>query len=997
MDKTYTPKNFENKIYEMWERGNYFAPDKKTSVAELKKAKIKPYTIMMPPPNITGNLHIGHAYNITLQDVLIRFKRMSGYAALLLPGTDHASIATEVKLVGELAKEGLTKEGVGREAFLKRAYEWSDNTQGVILNQIKKIGASADFSRYKFTMDSDLNEAVKRAFVSYFDKGWIYKAERLVNWCVTCNTAISDAEVDHIERDGQMWYIKYQVVSESGVGAIGKVGEIGKVAGVVSESEKQYITIATTRPETMLGDVAVAVSPSDKRYKKLIGKSVVLPLVNRVIPVVGDSYVSADFGTGAVKVTPNHDFNDFEIAVRHSLKGITVISKCGSITDSGGVYSGLDKAVARKKVVADLEKLGLLEQVKAHKNSVGVCSRCGDVIEPLPSLQWYLKMGELARMALGALSGGSKVSKGSKSKAGETASSGSKVSKAGGAGGLNLYPKRFVKQYEHWLSDIKDWCISRQLWWGQQIPVYYCECGKTFASVSEPFSCVACGGTKLKQETDVLDTWFSSALWPFSTLGWGGEQITNYKLQITNCKSQSTSADKANNNKADKGKDAGVSDLDYFYPGDVLVTGYDILFFWVIRMVFSGLEFLGELPFKDVLFNGIVRDGQGRKMSKSLGNGIDPLDIIDEYGADAMRWALINGSTIESDIRFSKEKTESAKGFINKIWQAARFVEMNSSGADNTKAAGKAVKGNDLATDNSDELDFKKISLSTIDKWLLTKLNSCVAGVTKHLESYEFGLAAEKLYNFTWSVFCDWYIEFVKGELAEFTKPDNAGKLSASKVSETGGGIAVLDYTLKAILKLLHPVIPFVTEHIYHNLTGRKIIVSEYPRASAIPKFVKDEKEIDSLLDVIRKIRNVKVEFTGSAFKQTKLYYVASATMQKKLKDNVRALKKQAYISDVIFVSKESDITERCTKIVTDLGLFLLPMGELIDTEKEKARLGAEIAKAKAEIERAKGKLENVEFTKKAPPNLVAQERDKLKKYQDLLSKLEKEFKDNYK
>lgn len=864
MNKTYDPKSFEERIYKKWLDNKYFAahpnPDK------------KPFTVVIPPPNITGQLHMGHALNDTIQDSIIRYKRMKGFEALWLPGTDHASIATEVKIVQKMREEGLSKDDVGRDGFLQRAYAWKEQYGGRIVEQLKKMGFSCDWDKLAFTMDERCSKAVREVFVDLYDKGLIYRGDRIINWCPECGTAISDAEVEYETEEGHLWHLRYPV-----------------------ENSDEFIIVATTRPETMLGDTAVAVNPSDKRYTALVGKNVVLPLVGRKIPIVADRYVDKAFGTGAVKITPAHDPNDFEVGVRHDLPVIRVMNDDATMNENAGKYRGLSRDEARKAVVADMDKLGLLVKIEKHEHNVGHCYRCHTVIEPIVSKQWFVKMKELARPAIEAVADKEIV----------------------------FLPKRFEKQYLHWMNNIRDWCISRQLWWGHRIPVFYCEhCGYETASKTDLEVCPKCGG-RMRQDEDVLDTWFSSALWPFSTLGW-----------------------------PDK-----TPELDYFYPTDLLVTAYDIITFWVARMIFSGIEHMHEVPFREVLIHGIVRDEQGRKMSKSLGNGVDPLVVIDKYGADSLRFSLVNGIAPGSDIRFSEDKLESYRNFMNKIWNASRFVLMN---AENVK-----IK-------NIDEI--KK--LTSADKWILSKLNSTVAAVTKFMDKYEVGLAATRLYEFIWNQFCDWYIELSKTAL--YSSDDE-------KRSDT---VSVLVYVLRETLKLAHPIIPFITDEIYDALPNKDaedIMIAPYPVYDRKRAYRRDVAVTDAVMELIKGVRNLRREMNVSQSKRTAIHIVPAAGRERILKKMSGYIEKLAFGNAISFDEPEG----KNASVVTPLGKVSIPMGELIDFDKERARLSAEIERVDGEIARAEGKLANKGFTDKAPAALVEKEREKLDKYRELKKGLE--------
>lgn len=870
MEKKYNPSEFEKQIYDEWEKEGYFK-------AKVDPDKL-PFTIVIPPPNITGQLHMGHALDETLQDTLIRFKRMQGYSALWLPGTDHASIATEVKIVEQMAKEGLTKNDVGRDGFLERAWAWKEKFGGRIIEQLKLLGSSCDWSRLAFTMDEKCSAAVKEVFVNLYNKGLIYRGDRIINWCPECKTALSDAEVEYVEEDSNLWYIKYPV-----------------------KGSDEYVTVATSRPETMFGDTAVAVNPKDKKYKDLKGKMLILPLVNKEIPIVFDDYVELEFGTGAVKITPAHDPNDFEVGIRHNLEIIRVINDDGTMNEHAGKYNGMKALDCRKLVVEELDKAGLLVKTEPLHHNVGHCYRCRHTVEPIVSKQWFVKMEPLAKPAIDVVRKKS----------------------------VRFIPDRFSKVYFNWMENVRDWCISRQLWWGHRIPAYYCQdCGEMVISKEDVTVCPKCGGTNIKQDEDVLDTWFSSALWPFSTLGYPEQ----------------------------------TEDLKYFYPTDVLVTGYDIIFFWVARMIFSGLEHMKRIPFKDVLIHGLVRDSQGRKMSKSLGNGIDPTEIISEYGADTLRFSLINGVAAGSDMRFSDEKIEGARNFMNKIWNASRFVLMNA--------------------ENKDVHDIKKCKLTSADKWIITKLNKTVKEVTLNMEKYEMGVALAVLYDFVWSDFCDWYIEL--------TKPVLYGE-DDKKSSDT---VSVLVYVLEKTVKLLHPFVPFITEKIYKNIPFAKgsIMVSDFPRYNTKLNYFSAFKEIESVKEVIKLVRNVKAKAGAAPSKRVTLYAIAENV--KPLKSGAIYIEKLAGVSEIKFISDKNELTERVVSQVTkDFELFI-PLGELVDINSEIERLEKELANVENEIARAGGKLSNNGFLEKAPKALVDAEREKLNKFIDMRDKLKKQLTD---
>ncbi len=870
MAKTYNPSEFEKEIYETWEKEGYFK-------AKIDPDKL-PFTIVIPPPNITGQLHMGHALDETLQDTLIRFKRMQGYSALWLPGTDHASIATEVKIVEQMAKEGLTKNDVGREGFLKRAWAWKDQYGGRIVEQLKTLGSSCDWSRLSFTMDEKCSRAVKEVFVNLYEKGLIYRGDRIINWCPDCKTALSDAEVEYVEEDSHLWYIKYQV-----------------------KDSDEYITVATSRPETMLGDTAVAVNPKDERYTDLIGKTLILPIVNKEIPVVGDEYVEKEFGTGAVKITPAHDPNDFEVGLRHNLPVIKVFTDDGKMNELAGKYAGQTTMECRKNIVEELKELGVLVKIEPLHHNVGHCYRCHHTVEPIVSKQWFVKMEPLAKPAIDVV----------KKKS------------------VKFTPERFSKIYYNWMENIKDWCISRQLWWGHRIPAYYCkDCGEMMISKEDVHTCTKCGSHNIVQDEDVLDTWFSSALWPFSTLGY--PEMTE--------------------------------DLKYFYPTDVLVTGYDIIFFWVARMIFSGLEHMKRIPFKDVLIHGLVRDAQGRKMSKSLGNGIDPTVIIAKYGADTLRFSLINGVSAGSDMRFSDEKVEGARNFMNKIWNASRFVLLN--------AEGKNI------------YPVKECKLNVADKWIITKLNKTIRDVTVNMEKYEMGVALSNLYEFVWNDFCDWYIELTKPVL--YGEDDKKRDYTVS----------VLVYVLGETMKLLHPFVPFITERIYQNIPGTtgSIMVTDFPRYNSKSNYSAAVKEIDFVKEIIKTVRNIKAKAEAAPSKKVTLYIRTENV--KPVKDCQTYIEKLAGVDKITFIANKNELTEKTANQVIDGAELFVPLGELVDFEKEIAKIKADIERVETEIQRASGKLANNGFLAKAPKALVDAEREKLDKYIDMRNKLKEQLKD---
>ncbi len=852
--KTYNPAEVEDRIYDFWVKGNYFH-------AEVDQNK-KPYTIVIPPPNITGQLHMGHALDNTLQDILIRFRRMQGYSALWMPGTDHASIATEAKIVEAMKAEGLTKEDIGREEFLNRAWAWRDKFGSRIISQLKKLGSSCDWERERFTLDEGCSKAVKEVFVRLYQKGLIYRGERIINWCPHCKTSISDAEVTYEEKEGSFWHLRYPLTDGSG-----------------------YVELATTRPETMMGDTAVAVHPDDERYKDIIGKTVTLPIMNREIPVVADEYVEMDFGTGVVKITPAHDPNDFEVGLRHNLPVINIMTDQAVINEQGGKYCGMDRYTARKAVVKDLEEGGFLVKVEPMKHNVGSCYRCNSVVEPRVSKQWFVKMEPLAKPAIDTVKNGE----------------------------IKLIPARFEKTYYNWMENIKDWCISRQLWWGHRIPAWYCaDCGEVIVSKTDTYTCPKCGSKNVSQDEDTLDTWFSSALWPFSTLGWPEENL----------------------------------DLKYFYPTSTLVTGYDIIFFWVARMIFSGLEYTGKAPFNTVLFHGIVRDDQGRKMSKSLGNGIDPLEEIDKYGADALRFTLATGNTPGNDMRYSSDRVSASRNFANKIWNAARFLLMN-------------LSDNEPAPHIPDNLSIE-------DKWILSKFNRLVRDVTDNLDKFELGLAVAKLYDFIWDVFCDWYIELAKTKLG-------SGDEETAKTAR-----AVLVYVFSETLKLLHPFMPFITEEIWQALphSGESIMVSKWPEYSEDLAFETEEENFQIIMDAIRAIRNRRNEMNVPPSKKAKV--VIASDRAELFESCVSFIERLAYASEAL--CDDNYNPDGAVTVVTDAATIYIPMKELMDFSKELERLEKELAKANVDKEFFEKKLNNPGFVAKAPEKVVAAQKEQLAK-----------------
>ena len=867
LSKVYDPSVVEERLYNTWCEKKYFH-------AEVDKSK-KPYTIVMPPPNITGQLHMGHALDNTIQDILIRWKRMSGYNALWVPGIDHASISTEVKVVQKLAKEGLKKQDIGREEFLKRAWDWKEEYGGIILNQLRKLGSSCDWDRVRFTLDEGCSDAVLETFMRLYNKGYIYKGEKLINWCPKCMTTISDAEVNHIDMEGHFWHIKYPVAGEEG----------------------RFIEIATTRPETMLGDTAVAVHPDDERYKEIVGKMVILPIVNKEIPVIADSYVDREFGTGIVKITPAHDPNDFEVGERHNLPKINIMNDNGTINANGGKYCGLDRYEARKQIVDELDKMGLLVRVEKITHAVGVHERCNTVVEPLIKMQWFVKMEEMAKPAIECYKNNE----------------------------LRFIPDRFGKVYLHWLENIKDWCISRQLWWGHRIPAYYCQkCGHTVVAKSKPEKCPQCGCTDMKQDEDTLDTWFSSALWPFSTLGWP----------------------------------KNTPELEHFYPTNTMVTGYDIIFFWVIRMVFSGIEQTGKVPFKDVFLHGLIRDEQGRKFSKSLGNGIDPLEVISKYGADPLRLMLITGNSPGNDMRFFWDRLDNCRNFGNKLWNASRFVLMN------------------LEEDNSHDL----IMLTPADKWIISKVNTLAKEVQENMENYELGMAADKITNFLWDEYCDWYIEMVKPRL--YNKEDKTRKAAL--------------WTLKTVLinalKLLHPYMPFITEEIFLHIQSEEetIMLSKWPEYREEWNFKEEEEEIDAIKEAVRNIRNIRAEMNVVPSKKAHVFVVSADEFTRERFERSKVFfKTLAYAADVSVQEDKTGIGEDAVSCAVENATIYMPFAELVDIAKEIERLTKEKEKMIKEVERVEKKLSNAGFVSKAPANVIEEEKAKGEKYKAVLAQIE--------
>lgn len=874
LEKTYNPKEIEPKLYEKWCENKYFH-------AEVDRSK-KPFTTVMPPPNITGKLHMGHAFDNTLQDILIRYKRMQGYNALWIPGTDHAAIATEVKVTEQLKAEGIDKKELGREKFLERTWQWKDEYAGTIEGQLKKLGVSCDWDRERFTMDEGCSKAVEEVFIKLYEEGYIYKGSRIVNWCPVCKTALSDAEVDHEEQAGHFWHIKYPIVGTD-----------------------RFLEIATTRPETMLGDTAIAVHPDDERYKDIVGKNVLLPLVNREIPIVADYYVDKEFGTGAVKITPAHDPNDFEVGKRHNLPEINIMNDDATINELGGKYAGMERYEARKAIVSDLEEQGFLVKVEDHSHNVGTHERCGTTVEPLVKQQWFVRMEELAKPAIEAISNGD----------------------------LKLIPERMNKTYMNWLSNIRDWCVSRQIWWGHRIPAYYCqECGKVVVTREMPEVCPDCGCTHFVQDEDTLDTWFSSALWPFSTLGWPEK----------------------------------TEDLDYFYPTDVLVTGYDIIFFWVIRMVFSGYAYTGKAPFHTVLFHGLIRDSQGRKMSKSLGNGIDPLEIIEKYGADALRITLVTGNAPGNDMRFYDERVEANRNFANKVWNASRFILMN-------------MEGKEITVPNESDL-------SAVDQWIISKMNTLTKDVTENMDKFELGIAVQKVYDFIWDEFCDWYIELAKYRI--YHAEENPAAANSAL------------YTLKTVLgdalKLLHPFMPFVTEEIYGALVPEEesLMTSSWPEYKESSCYPEAENIVDHMKEIIRGVRNVRAEMNVAPSRKAKTYIVCE---NENLCQGFEEIKESSMplmsANEIQIQSDKSGIAEDAVSVVVADAVVYLPMEELVDFEQELERLTKEEARLTKELARVNGMLNNEKFISKAPEAKINEERAKLEKYTQMMEQVQERLK----
>ncbi len=862
----YDPKEFEEKLYNEWNEKGYFTP-----VVDKTKT---PFTIVIPPPNVTGKLHMGHALVMTLQDILIRYKKLRGFNTLWIPGTDHSAIATEVKVVEKLKKEGKTKEEIGRDAFLEEAWSWTREYGGTIVRQLKSLGCACDWTRERFTLDEGLSKAVEKVFIDMFSKGAIYRGNRMINWCPTCKTSLSDAEVEFAEESTNLWYIRYY-----------------------TKDKKEYITVATTRPETMLGDTGVAVNPEDDRYKDMIGKKVVVPLVNREIPIIADPFVEKEFGTGCVKLTPAHDFNDYEAGKRFNLDEIEVFNEKNIMLDLVPKYEGMDIYEARKEIVKDLEDLGVLEKVEDYVHNVGKCYRCHNTVEPRISMQWFMKMDELAKPAIEVVKSGK----------------------------IRFVPERFDKTYFHWMENIKDWCISRQIWWGHRIPAYYCkDCGEIMVASEKPKKCAKCGSLNIYQDADTLDTWFSSALWPFSTMGWPNE----------------------------------TEDFKYFYPTNTLVTAYDIIFFWVARMIFSSLEHTKQIPFDTVFMHGLVRDAQGRKMSKSLGNGIDPMDIINECGADSLRFSLVQNMTLGNDVKYSKDKAVATKNFANKIWNASKFV---------------------LANIDESLKDYQKENLHIEDKWILNKLDKLTLDVTNHIEKYEVGIAATKIYDFIWSEFCDWYIEMVKPRL--YSDED----LGKKEVMYT------LNYVLVNSLKLLHPFMPFITERIYRELIVDKesIMLDTWPEIKKKFEYNEEEENIETLKDIIVNIRNIRANMNVVPSKKTKLIFVTTK-YKNVINESLEFLKKLGYADNIEIRENKEGIPNNAISIVQEGIEVFIPFEELVDIKQELERLNGEKEKLKSEVERASKMLSNKGFTEKAPKEKVKEEEEKLAKYKEMLEIVEK-------
>ena len=871
--KTYDPKGIEDRIYDKWLAKKYFH-------AEVDHSKT-PFTIVIPPPNITGQLHMGHALDNTMQDILIRYKRMQGYNALWQPGTDHASIATEVKIIEKLKEEGISKEDLGREGFLKRAWEWKAEYGGRIIEQLKKLGSSCDWDRERFTMDEGCNKAVTEVFCKMHEKGWIYKGSRIINWCPVCNTSISDAEVEYEEQAGHFWHIKYPLIEDDG-----------------TVSTTRFLEFATTRPETMLGDTAVAVHPDDDRYKDIVGKKLMLPIINREIPIIADAYVDREFGTGVVKITPAHDPNDFEVGKRHNLPEINILNDDATINENGGKFCGMDRYAAREAIVKELDEMGLLVRIEDYTHNVGTHDRCKTTIEPMIKKQWFVRMDELIKPAVKAVKDGD----------------------------IQLIPKRMEKTYFNWTDNIRDWCISRQLWWGHRIPAYYCDdCGETAVAKQMPEKCPKCGGTHFTQDPDTLDTWFSSALWPFSTLGWPEQ----------------------------------TEDLKYFYPTDVLVTGYDIIFFWVIRMIFSGYEQMGERPFKTVLFHGLVRDSKGRKMSKSLGNGIDPLEIIDQYGADALRLTLITGNAPGNDMRFYYERVEASRNFANKIWNASRFIMMNMP---------------------EEGLQVTDPVLQPVDKWILSKLNALIKDATENMDHFELGIAVQKVYDFIWDEFCDWYIEMVKPRL--YNTDDQESKNAA---------LWTLKTVLLNALKLLHPYMPFITEEIFCTLQSEEesIMISSWPVYQDDWSFAKEEQDIETIKDAVRGVRNIRTEMNVAPSRKAMIYVVSEKEeVRRAFTEGKLFFTSLAGASEVVIQEDKNGIAEDAVSVVIHGATLYIPFAELVDIAQEIERLKKEEKRLTGELARVNGMLSNEKFMGKAPQAKIDEEKAKLEKYTQMMEQV---------
>ena len=871
--KTYDPKGIEDRIYDKWLAKKYFH-------AEVDHSKT-PFTIVIPPPNITGQLHMGHALDNTMQDILIRYKRMQGYNALWQPGTDHASIATEVKIIEKLKEEGISKEDLGREGFLKRAWEWKAEYGGRIIEQLKKLGSSCDWDRERFTMDEGCNKAVTEVFCKMHEKGWIYKGSRIINWCPVCNTSISDAEVEYEEQAGHFWHIKYPLIEDDG-----------------TVSTTRFLEFATTRPETMLGDTAVAVHPEDDRYKDIVGKKLMLPIINREIPIIADAYVDREFGTGVVKITPAHDPNDFEVGKRHNLPEINILNDDATINENGGKFCGMDRYAAREAIVKELDEMGLLVRIEDYTHNVGTHDRCKTTIEPMIKKQWFVRMDELIKPAVKAVKDGD----------------------------IQLIPKRMEKTYFNWTDNIRDWCISRQLWWGHRIPAYYCDdCGETVVAKQMPEKCPKCGGTHFTQDPDTLDTWFSSALWPFSTLGWPEQ----------------------------------TEDLKYFYPTDVLVTGYDIIFFWVIRMIFSGYEQMGERPFKTVLFHGLVRDSKGRKMSKSLGNGIDPLEIIDQYGADALRLTLITGNAPGNDMRFYYERVEASRNFANKIWNASRFIMMNMP---------------------EEGLQVTDPVLQPVDKWILSKLNALIKDATENMDHFELGIAVQKVYDFIWDEFCDWYIEMVKPRL--YNTDDQESKNAA---------LWTLKTVLLNALKLLHPYMPFITEEIFCTLQSEEesIMISSWPVYQDDWSFAKEEQDIETIKDAVRGVRNIRTEMNVAPSRKAMIYVVSEKEeVRRAFTEGKLFFASLAGASGVVIQEDKNGIAEDAVSVVIHGATLYIPFAELVDIAQEIERLKKEEKRLTGELARVNGMLSNEKFMGKAPQAKIDEEKAKLEKYTQMMEQV---------